>query len=60
MTKIDEKLPTEKPTIGEHLKRAGVSRRNFMTLCSMLMVTAPVGLALTEKTSVTKIANTLA
>src|SRR5512141_340383 len=60
MTKIDEKLPTDKPTIGEHLKRAGYSRRNFMTLCSMLMVTAPVGLALTEKTSVTKMANKIA
>ncbi len=51
-----EKLSTEKPTIAEHLKRAGVSRRDFMGLCSMLMVAAPVGLALTENKSVTKIA----
>jgi len=51
-----EKLSLEKPTIAEHLKRAGVSRRNFMGLCSMLMVAAPVGLALTENKSVTKIA----
>ena len=39
MSKNDAKLPTQelssKPTIGEHLKRAGVSRRDFMTLCSM-------------------------
>jgi hydrogenase small subunit len=36
-------------TIGDHLKQSGVSRRNFLTLCSMLMATAPMGLALTEK-----------
>jgi hydrogenase small subunit len=60
MTKNDERLPSEKPTIGEHLKRAGFSRRDFMSLCSMLMVTAPVGLALTDQTSVTKIASQIA
>jgi hydrogenase small subunit len=39
----------KKETIAAHLKRCGVSRRNFLQLCSMLMVTAPAGLALTEK-----------
>ncbi len=56
----DQTVPTQRPTIGEHLKKAGVSRRDFMTLCSMLMVTAPVGLALTDAKSVTKIADKLA
>ncbi len=39
----------EKPTIAEYLKESGVSRRSFLHLCSALMVTAPVGLALTSK-----------
>lgn len=42
---------TEKQTIAAHLKRCGVSRREFVQLCSMLMVAAPAGLALTEKNS---------
>lgn len=49
---IDAVIPqlpsTDDTTIGEHLKRSGVSRRDFVSLCSMLMVTAPAGLALTE------------
>lgn len=40
---------TEKQTIASHLKACGVSRREFVQLCSMLMVAAPAGLALTEK-----------
>lgn len=55
-----EPLSPQHPTIGEHLKRCGTSRRDFLTLCSMLMVTAPVGLALTDKKSVTKIAESIA
>jgi len=43
-------------TIKAHLESAGVSRRNFLQLCSMLMVTAPAGLALTSHKSVGKIA----
>lgn len=39
---------TEKNTIGAQLKRSGVSRREFVQLCSTLMVAAPAGLALTE------------
>ena len=39
----------EKLTIGEHLRNSGVSRRNFLQLCSTLMVAAPVGLSLTSK-----------
>jgi hydrogenase small subunit len=44
------------PTIAEHLKASGVSRRNFVQLCGVLMATAPVGLSLTSKKSVLQIA----
>ncbi|MFY9906376.1 MAG: hydrogenase small subunit [Terriglobales bacterium] len=44
------------PTIAEHLKASGVSRRNFVQLCSMLIATAPVGLSLTSKKSVLQVA----
>ncbi len=44
------------PTIAEHLEATGVSRRNFVQLCSMLMATAPMGLALTSKKSVFEVA----
>ncbi|HWR16583.1 MAG TPA: hydrogenase small subunit [Terriglobales bacterium] len=48
-------------TIGSHLKQSGVSRRDFVTLCGMLMAAAPMGLALTEKAkSVEQLANTVA
>src|SRR5271166_1533603 len=35
------------PTIAEHMEASGVSRRSFIQLCSMLMASAPFGLALT-------------
>ena len=41
----------EKETIAEHLRSSGVSRRDFLQLCSKIMVVAPVGLALTHKTT---------
>ncbi len=44
------------PTIAEHLEASRVSRRNFLQLCSVLMVTAPAGLALTSKRSVFELA----
>jgi hydrogenase small subunit len=44
------------PTIAEHLKESGVSRRSFLQLCAALLVTAPVGLALTEKGNVLQVA----
>jgi hydrogenase small subunit len=43
-------------TIAEQLKRSGVSRRDFLCLCSTLMVAAPMGLALTSKMSVAEVA----
>ncbi|HVI09499.1 MAG TPA: hydrogenase small subunit [Candidatus Binatia bacterium] len=46
-------------TIEAHLKATGVSRRNFLQLCGTLMVTAPVGLALTSKKSVAQIAEAI-
>jgi hydrogenase small subunit len=36
------------PTIDEQLKRAGSSRRHFITFCGKLMVAAPFGLAITN------------
>src|SRR6202142_296029 len=47
---------SNRPTIAEHLKATGVSRRSFVQLCSMLMATAPMGLALTRKRSVFEVA----
>ncbi len=44
------------PTIAEHLEASGVSRRSFIQLCSVLMVSAPAGLALTSKKSVFQLA----
>ncbi|MGA2415518.1 MAG: hydrogenase small subunit [Candidatus Sulfotelmatobacter sp.] len=35
------------PTIAEHMQASGVSRRSFIQLCSLLMASAPFGLALT-------------
>ena len=49
----------EKQTIGKSLKNAGVSRRDFLSFCGVLMVTAPVGLSLTQKASATAIANAI-
>ena len=49
----------QKPSIEQHLKACGVSRRGFLQLCSALMVTAPVGLALTQKGSVLQIAEAI-
>jgi hydrogenase small subunit len=50
---------TPKPTIAQHLRDCGVSRRNFLQLCTALMVTAPVGLALTEKGTALQIAQAI-
>ncbi len=46
----------EKETIAEHLRSSGVSRRDFLQLCSKIMVVAPVGLALTHKTTAAQVA----
>ena len=46
-------------TIAEHLEACGVSRRNFIQLCGTLMVSAPVGLALTSKKSVLQVAEAI-
>jgi len=45
-----------KETIAKHLDRCGVSRRDFLQLCTALMVTAPVGLALTAKANAFEVA----
>lgn len=46
-------------TIAEHLEKSGVSRRDFIQLCGMLMVSAPVGLSLTSKATASQIAATV-
>jgi hydrogenase small subunit len=45
-----------KDTIGTHLRKVGASRRDFLQLCSKIMVAAPVGLALTHKATAQQIA----
>src|SRR5688572_12863307 len=47
-------------SIGESLAASGVSRREFVTFCSKLMVTAPFGLAITSFLSPEAVADTLA
>jgi hydrogenase small subunit len=50
---------SESKTIGTHLLSSGVSRRDFLQLCSMLMITAPAGLALTKTNSLEKLATAI-
>jgi len=46
----------EKETIGAYLRKSGVSRRNFLQLCSKIIVAAPIGLALTHKATAAQVA----
>ncbi|MBZ5663120.1 MAG: hydrogenase small subunit [Acidobacteriia bacterium] len=50
---------SKQPTIAEHLKACGVSRRSFIQLCGMVMASAPVGLALTSNKSVLQVAQVI-
>jgi len=43
-------------TIQAHLDAVGVSRRDFLGLCSIIVATAPVGLALTQSGSAAEVA----
>lgn len=52
--------PRETETIGEHLARCGVSRREFLDFCARLMVAAPAGLALTGRASAAEVAGAVA
>src|SRR6516165_7126851 len=56
---MPKKDGTERETIAAHLKACGYSRRDFLQLCTMLMATAPVGLALTDKTTPEAVAKTI-
>jgi hydrogenase small subunit len=47
-------------TVGEQLKRAGVPRRDFLKFCTQLMIAAPVGLALTNKSWAGEVAQEIA
>jgi len=49
-------MKTEKETIAAHLKQSGVSRRNFLQLCSKVMIAAPVGLSLTTNRTLAQVA----
>lgn len=53
------RIPPTGNTINEQLKRAGVSRRNFITFCGKLMIAAPAGLAITNYISPAAVAATL-
>jgi hydrogenase small subunit len=46
----------EMETIAQGLKKAGYSRRDFLQLCTTLVATAPVGLALTDKATPAEVA----
>ncbi len=46
----------ENGTIGAYLRSTGVSRRNFLQLCSKIIIAAPVGLALTHKATAAQVA----
>ncbi|MDR3764313.1 MAG: hydrogenase small subunit [Acidobacteriota bacterium] len=46
----------EKETIAQSLKNAGYSRRDFIQLCTTLVATAPMGLALTENATPAEVA----
>ena len=48
--------PTHSSTIAAHLKQCGIPRRQFLEFCSGLMVAAPFGLALTDKTTPEQVA----
>lgn len=54
-----KEIGSQPPTIEQHLKECGVSRRSFLQLCTALMVTAPVGLGLTSKATAQEIAKTI-
>ena len=43
-------------TIAQSLKNAGYSRRDFLQLCTTLVATAPMGLALTDKATPAEVA----
>jgi len=49
-----------KETIGQSLKNAGYSRRDFIQLCTTIVAAAPMGLALTEKAPPAEIAKKIA
>ena len=53
-------FPNQTETIGEHLVRCGVSRRQFLEFCAKLMVVAPAGLALTSKVHAAEVAREIA
>ena len=52
-------IGSQSPTIEQHLKECGVSRRSFLQLCTALMVTAPVGLGVTSKANALEVAQTI-
>ena len=54
-----KEIGSQPPTIEQHLKECGVSRRSFLQLCTALMVTAPVGLGLTSKATAQEVAKTI-
>src|SRR5271166_4122050 len=51
---------TKELTIGEQLKRAGIPRRQFLKFCTELMIAAPIGLAITNKSWAGEVAQEIA
>jgi hydrogenase small subunit len=54
-----KEIASQSPTIEQHLRECGVSRRSFLQLCTALMVTAPVGLGLTSKATAQEVAKAI-
>ncbi|HVN83240.1 MAG TPA: hydrogenase small subunit [Candidatus Binatia bacterium] len=57
---LPKALDYDAETIGQHLVRCGVSRRQFLEFCASLMVAAPAGLALTSKARASEVAREVA
>jgi hydrogenase small subunit len=57
---VETDRPKELETIGQHLVRCGVSRRQFLEFCGKLMVAAPFGLAITNKVLASEVAREVA
>ncbi len=56
LTEMPNKTTRTDETIGEHIARAGVSRRDFLMFCTKLMAAAPIGLGLTQHANASQVA----
>ena len=50
-------MSAQKESIAAHLRKSGVSRRDFLQLCSKVIAVAPAGLLLTRKATAAQVAS---